>query len=147
MKLQLKKFVLPIVTSLIVIAIIAVLTTVKHMPAQAPNFHGAPPEAATLVNPETGPQNAAAGKLLYAQRCAGCHGPSAQGVANIPALATGATQSARPGQVFWVITHGILSNGMPAWNNLSEAQRWQIVTYLKTLHPPTASTTAPTQRQ
>ncbi len=51
----------------------------------------------------------------------------------MPALSKGPTQSASDGGVFWFITTGSVNNGMPAWANLSEQKRWQIVTYLKSL--------------
>ena len=57
-----------------------------------------------------------------------------QGRANIPALATGPTQTAKPGEIFWYITKGDLANGMPSWaTTLTDEQRWQVVSYLKTL--------------
>ena len=37
------------------------------------------------------------------------------------------------GEVFWFITTGSVKNGMPAWASLPEEQRWQIVTFLKSL--------------
>jgi len=37
------------------------------------------------------------------------------------------------GEVFWFITRGSLSGAMPSWASLPEQQRWQLVTYLKTL--------------
>jgi glucose/arabinose dehydrogenase len=92
------------------------------------------------MDPATGPQNVEAGHTLYAQNCAACHGENAQGNGNIPKLSSGATQSAKPGEIFWYITHGEISAGMPPWSQLPEQQRWQIVSYLKTL--PTASASA-----
>ena len=37
------------------------------------------------------------------------------------------------GALFWFITKGDVKDGMPAWAGLPEKERWQIVTYLKTL--------------
>jgi hypothetical protein len=33
--------------------------------------------------------------------------------------------------LFWFITKGKLESGMPSWSNLSQQQRWQIVTFLE----------------
>ena len=118
--------------------VIAVLATVTSLSAQTDNFHNAPASVAGLQNPYLGQPNAEAGQELYRQRCAGCHGQSAQGAGNVPSLATGATQAAKPGEIFWYITRGDLANGMPAWAGLPDQQRWQIITYLKFLRSPDA---------
>jgi mono/diheme cytochrome c family protein len=51
----------------------------------------------------------------------------------MPAVSQGPTQSASDGEVFWFITTGAVDKGMPSWASLSERQRWQLVTYLKSL--------------
>jgi glucose/arabinose dehydrogenase len=102
--------------------------------AQTASFHGAPAAAEQTKNPYAGKRAAAqAGANLFARHCAACHGPTAAGTGNIPALATGPTQSAADGAIFWFITQGDPNDGMPSWASLSEPQRWQIVTYLKAL--------------
>ena len=120
-------------------SIIAVSALVVALPALAQSFHNAPASSATLKNPNPGKKNAAAGEKLYQQSCASCHGTDAQGSGNIPSLARGATQAAKPGEIFWFITHGDVASGMPAWESLPAQQRWQIVTYLKYLHHPGAT--------
>jgi glucose/arabinose dehydrogenase/mono/diheme cytochrome c family protein len=102
--------------------------------AQAGGFHDAPPAATKTKNPLAGHADAAqAGANLYAKKCALCHGDKGQGVGNIPALAKNPTQAATDGAIFWFITKGAVDNGMPSWASLPENQRWQIVTYIKTL--------------
>ncbi|MGC1871384.1 MAG: PQQ-dependent sugar dehydrogenase [Acidobacteriaceae bacterium] len=120
-------------------SIVAAAALVAALPAVAQSFHNAPASSATLKNPDTGKQNAAAGQKLYQERCASCHGATAQGTGIIPSLASGATQTAKPGEIFWFITHGDIANGMPAWESLPAQQRWQIVTYLKYLSTPGAT--------
>jgi glucose/arabinose dehydrogenase/mono/diheme cytochrome c family protein len=115
---------------------IAAIATATSLSGQTASFHNAPVSAAGQENPHTGQQNAQAGGELYGQKCAACHGQNAQGSGNIPSLASGATQSAKPGEIFWYITRGDLTNGMPSWASLPEEQRWQIVTYLKLLGNP-----------
>jgi mono/diheme cytochrome c family protein len=102
--------------------------------AGPPDFHHAPLSAASLENPYRGqPPAAQAGGQLYAAHCAACHGRSAEGTGSIPALAHGRVQNVPDGEVFWFITRGSLSGAMPSWASLPEQQRWQLVTYLKTL--------------
>jgi glucose/arabinose dehydrogenase len=108
-----------------------------------PSFHHAPPSTASLENPYRGQASAAeAGGKLYAAQCAACHGRSAEGTGNVPALAHAAVQSEPDGEVFWFITEGSSSGAMPSWAALPEQQRWQLVTYLKTLVDTPAATPA-----
>jgi glucose/arabinose dehydrogenase len=127
-------------------SIVAVSALVVALPALANRFHDAPASSATLTNPAPGKKNAAAGERLYQQTCASCHGANAQGSGNIPSLARGATQAAKPGEIFWFITHGDIADGMPSWESLPAQQRWQIVTYLKYLHSPGAARLAAASR-
>ena len=102
--------------------------------AQAAGFHDAPATASKMKNPLASSADAAqAGANLYVKKCALCHGDKGQGVGNIPALAKNPTQAAPDGAIFWFITKGAVDNGMPAWASLPENQRWQIITYIKSL--------------
>ena len=95
-------------------------------------FRNAPPSAAGDKNPYAGNATAAAaGKKLYAQDCAQCHGNNLQGMGPAPALDTASVRKAKPGELFWFITTGKLSSGMPSWSQLSKQQRWQLVTFLE----------------
>ena len=105
--------------------------------AQDANFHNAPASSHQSKNPYAGqPAAAAAGSRLYSANCGSCHGTGGVGTGNIPALSEGPTQSAPDGVVFWFITNGAVNNGMPSWASLPARQRWQIVTYLKSLKGP-----------
>ncbi len=97
-------------------------------------FHHAPPSVAETQNPYAR-QGAAvdAGSQLYADNCARCHGQTAQGTGNVPALREGPVQSASDGEIFWYITKGDAANGMPSWAKLSEQKRWQLVTFIKAI--------------
>jgi len=107
------------------------------LPAQDAHFHNAPASSAQLKNPYAGQlAAAAAGSRLYATNCGSCHGIKGRGTGSIPPLSEGPTQSASDGEVFWFITTGAPDSGMPSWATLSERQRWQIVTYLKSLKGP-----------
>jgi glucose/arabinose dehydrogenase len=123
----------------------AVLTFVSlsSLEAQNSSFHNAPVSAGKLKNPYAGNSDAAtAGKGFYAKNCASCHGASGQGTGSVPPLKQGSIRSAKPGEVFWFITQGDVSAGMPAWESLPEQQRWQIVTYIKALGNPGQTTSA-----
>lgn len=100
--------------------------------AQQAAFRGAPASAAEMKNPYAGNASAAAaGKKLYIQDCAQCHGNNLQGMGPAPALDTPSVRSAKPGELFWFITTGKLESGMPSWSQLPKQQRWQVVTYLE----------------
>jgi glucose/arabinose dehydrogenase len=101
--------------------------------AQQTGFHDAPAASAALANPYRGAAAAVAGRELYDSNCASCHGQNAQGGDNVPPLAHSAVQTAADGELFWFITTGSVKDGMPSWSALPEQQRWQLVTYLKTL--------------
>lgn len=110
----------------------AVLLAAVFVHAQDAKFHNAPPDTRTTRNPYGHHPPAPAGQL-YHRYCAACHGLNGEGSGNIPAVASGRTQSATDGEVFWYVTTGDVNNGMPAWASLPERQRWEIVSYLKTL--------------
>jgi len=100
--------------------------------AQDTTFHNAPASAKQGKNPFAG-QQTGAGKSLYHQRCASCHGENGEGTGNIPALASGKAQSASDGELFWYITKGDLNNGMPSWAQLPQKERWQIVAFIRVM--------------
>jgi mono/diheme cytochrome c family protein len=79
------------------------------------------------------PDAPAAGARLFSQNCASCHGDNATGKGNHPSLRSERVRSATPGELQWLLTNGSMKNGMPSWSKLPEQQRWQIVTYLKSL--------------
>jgi glucose/arabinose dehydrogenase len=112
------------------------------MPAQE-TFHKSPASAQTTKNPLAGQQAAAdAGKAIFARSCAMCHGAAGTGNADVPSLVHGTVQDAPDGAIFWYISTGDPNNGMPSWDSLAEEQRWQLVTYIKSLKQ--AGSTAPT---
>jgi mono/diheme cytochrome c family protein len=71
-----------------------------------------------------------AGKKLFADHCATCHGSGGIGGKRAPSLMSVEMQQATPGEIFWVITNGVIRKGMPAWAKLPAPQRWQIVAFL-----------------
>ena len=92
-----------------------------------------PAKARAKQNPLEGDADAPiAGKKLFDQHCAECHGESAQGSKRAPGL-RGPLAGATPGEIFWILTNGVVRRGMPEWSRLPEPQRWQIVVYLQSL--------------
>jgi mono/diheme cytochrome c family protein len=92
----------------------------------------APAKARESKNPYEGdPDAVLAGKKLYLQHCAECHGKNARGMRNAVNLRTPQVQNATAGELVWFLRNGNLRQGMPSWSGLPEERRWQIVTYLK----------------
>jgi len=82
---------------------------------------------------ESDPTAAAAGGKLYQHYCAVCHGNTADGGRKGPSLRAPEVRAATPGMLFWILTNGVVRRGMPVWSRIPEPQRWQIVSYLKSL--------------
>jgi mono/diheme cytochrome c family protein len=77
-----------------------------------------------------------AGRLLFEDHCAQCHGDNAQGKKQRPSLRSGRIQSqASEGAVHWLLVNGNVRRGMPSWSKLPDQQLWQLVAYLKSLKP------------
>ena len=105
----------------------------------------APEKARAKPNPlEKNPDAVAAGRILFEQRCAECHGDNATGGKKGPSLRAPEVQNAEPGALFWILTNGVVRKGMPVWSKLPEPQRWQLVSYIKSLGAsPAAAKPAP----
>src|SRR5262249_57928971 len=97
------------------------------------------------------PQALAAGLQQYAEMCLMCHGAPgvephafARNLSPEPPDMTATTvQSSTDGELFWVISHGIMATGMPAFGPIHEEKDiWQLVTFIR--HMPHLS---PAQQQ
>jgi mono/diheme cytochrome c family protein len=94
----------------------------------------APKKAAGRRNPlAADPEAVAAGGKLFALHCAECHGEMAEGGKKAPSLLDAAVQQAPAGSLFWLLTNGVVRRGMPVWSKLPEPQRWQLVSFIKSL--------------
>ena len=119
------------------LAAASLVIAIPFLQAQNKNFHDAPASARRLKNPYAGSKQAAeTGHKLYLHYCARCHGARAEGSGNIPSLVDGALETVSPGEVFWFVTKGSPQNGMPSWAALSRDERWEIVSYVKSLGLP-----------
>lgn len=101
----------------------------------------APPSDRDVKNPVPAtPENVAAGKKLYEDNCAMCHGDKGAGdgitgenLVVKPADLTDAKlmKGETDGSLFWKITTGRAP--MQSWKDtLSDTQRWQLVDYIRT---------------
>ncbi len=79
------------------------------------------------------PAAVSAGRALYLEKCAKCHGQQAEGLGSRPSLHSERTAREQDGEFFWILQHGSKFNGMPAWNDLPEQQLWQLVAYLRSM--------------
>lgn len=105
-------------------------------------LHRVPDEDHARISPFTSqPQAAAAGKLLFSENCAKCHGADANGLHNRPSLRSERIRHATDGDLAWMLKNGNPYKGMPPWSSLPEQQRWQIIAYLRTLPPAPAHST------
>jgi mono/diheme cytochrome c family protein len=121
--------------SLTLIAVaMSLLSTLLVAAAQDTPFQRVPANQRVRTNPfENDSQAAQAGAKLFRQHCASCHGSNAEGKRDKPDLHSESVRSATPGELQWLLTNGSMGNGMPSWSRLPEQQRWQLVTFLKTL--------------
>lgn len=88
------------------------------------------------VNPYAGQAAAiAAGAVLFQENCAKCHGDHAEGRPGRPSLRGEDVQRATDGDLAWILKNGQMFKGMPSWAGLPEQERWQLVTYLRSLKP------------
>jgi mono/diheme cytochrome c family protein len=86
-------------------------------------------------NPYAGKADAvAAGSILFHNNCSHCHGENAEGKGTRPALKSDRIHNATDGEIAWILKNGEPYKGMPRWSSLPEAQRWQIVSYLRSLN-------------
>lgn len=94
----------------------------------------APEKYRNRVNPlASDPDAVVAGRILFEEHCQDCHGPQATGGRKAPSLRAREVQEATPGAIFWILTNGVVRKKMPVWSKLPEPQRWQLVSYIKSL--------------
>ena len=91
------------------------------------------------------PEAVAAGEVLFGEYCEECHGKQAMGGKKAPSLRVTEVQTAPPGALYYILTNGVVRKGMPVWSKLPEPQRWQLVSYLRSLGVATAGAPQPTK--
>ncbi len=95
----------------------------------------APADAAAKPNPEAkNPDAQAVGRKLYMRTCVGCHQEDGSGKDTGAAnLRSPEVQAQSDGALFWKITNGNSEAGMPSFASLPETDRWDVVTFVRTL--------------
>lgn len=94
----------------------------------------APDKARAKSNPLEKDRDAIpGGQNLFEQHCSECHGETGEGGKKGPSLRAPQVQNAALGAIFWILTNGVVRRGMPVWSKLPEPQRWQLVSYIKSL--------------
>jgi mono/diheme cytochrome c family protein len=100
----------------------------------------APQKAMSRRNPlESDPDAVRAGAKLFDLHCAECHGEKAEGGRKAPSLRAPEVQQAASGTLFWLLSNGVVRRGMPVWSKLPEPERWQLVSYIKSLSATSAA--------
>lgn len=91
----------------------------------------------TRANPYAGrPEAVAAGRNLFHENCAHCHGENAEGKDSRPSLRSERIRSATDGDLAWLLRNGEVFKGMPRWAGLPEQERWQIICFIRSLNTP-----------
>jgi mono/diheme cytochrome c family protein len=88
------------------------------------------------TNPYQGQAEAiAAGRRVFVDRCAQCHGEDAEGTKKRPSLRSQRVrEQASEGDLHWLLVNGNMRKGMPSWAKLPDQQLWQVISYVKSLH-------------
>ena len=86
------------------------------------------------------PARIVAGVSHYAEHCAVCHGAPgvergdlAKGLYPPPPNLAEVAQSYTPGELFWIVKHGIRMTGMPSWGDHSDDELWATVAFIEKL--------------
>jgi len=109
-------------------------TSPAHNSHDYSELNKAPAKIRARVNPlQSDPDAVVAGQILFENHCVECHGAAGVGGKKGPSLRHPEVQNATAGTLFWLLTNGVAWKGMPVWSKLPEAQRWQLVRYLKSL--------------
>lgn len=143
MRRRIKIFVLGLTVGLLT------LTWLFDLSASAHEGHRhAPASAKKLKNPLTATEeNIEAGRNLFNRNCASCHAEDGKAKTDVAAgmkvkptdLTGHETHGITDGEIYWVITNGIKTSGMPGLNTKTKPnERWQMALYVKHLmgeHP------------
>ena len=124
-----KRLISPLAAALLVFLLgTALAATVSH-------FDAVPQRDHARQNPLAGdPKAIAAGAILYHDHCEKCHQAGAQGDGKKkPSLRTSSVNGATDGDLEWFLRQGDIRHAMPPWSNLPQAQRWQLIDYLRSL--------------
>jgi alcohol dehydrogenase (cytochrome c) len=89
---------------------------------------------AVIQNAKTSDRDVASGAVLFLNKCSSCHGPDGGGSQVAPALVG---RDFKHGDSDWAVYRtlrdGVAQTAMPATPELSETQRWQIISFVRSL--------------
>ena len=123
---------------LLVLSLVAGMSLAQNPAYQQDPTWQPPAEAAARQNPlASKPETAAGGRKLFLRNCAECHGNQGTGIEGKHSadLQLPVVQQQADGVLFWKLTNGNATRGMPSFSKLPELQRWQLVLYIRTLKP------------
>jgi len=117
------------------LVVIFLAATGAVLAASSSRWDHVPAKDHARANPLAGsPDSVFAGELIYRDHCLQCHKENAAGDGHKkPALRSPRMRSATDGDIEWFLRQGDLGHGMPSWSNLPQPQRWQLVTYLRSI--------------
>jgi mono/diheme cytochrome c family protein len=117
------------------VLLIALSTALALGAASSTHWERVPAKDHVRNNPLAGqPEAVAAGALVFREHCQQCHQANAQGDGHKrPSLRSEGIRTASDGDLEWFLRQGDLRHGMPSWSSLPQAQRWQLVAYLKSI--------------
>ena len=109
--------------------------TLAVLAASGSRWDHVPAKDHAHVSPLAGdPDAAKAGALVYRDHCQQCHRADGAGDGHKrPSLRSQRIRTATDGDIEWFLRQGDLAHGMPSWSSLPQAQRWQIVAYLRAI--------------
>ncbi len=124
---------------LLILLALSLLSAVCFAKATGAWLQKVPVDDRQRANPFAGqPDSIAAGQNLFEANCSHCHGTNAQGKGSRPCLRSQRIKSATDGDLAWLLKNGEVYKGMPRWSGLPEQERWQIITYIRSLNTPTS---------
>ncbi|MGA2349902.1 MAG: cytochrome c [Terracidiphilus sp.] len=117
------------------ILLIALAATFSFAAVSSTRWEHVPAGDHARTNPLAGqPEAAAAGALIYREHCLQCHKANGEGDGHKrPALRSERLRAVSDGDIEWFLREGDLGHGMPSWSSLPQAQRWQVVAYLRSI--------------
>ena len=124
----------------IALLFLVVVTVGQETGGPADKSWTAPADAAAKQNPQAGkPDAVASGKKVFLRSCAECHGEDGTGLQEgVSNLQSTEVQQQSDGALFWKISTGNLKKGMPSFSKTAETDRWNVISFLRTLKPAAA---------
>jgi mono/diheme cytochrome c family protein len=130
------------VKTILFIALFVVISVSGCISEAEPKEHIIPQEFIEMINPISATQNSIEkGEKIYQVHCVQCHGPEGRGDGPQAMMFDprpsnfydAQVQNNTDGSLFYSISFGVRSAGMPLFNNLFEEDRWHMVNFIRSL--------------